>query len=156
MKGNKKVLATLNDLLAGELTAIDQYFIHGHIFEDMGLTKLYEHSIHEMEEEQGHARLIIQRMLFLEGHPDLTKRIPLKVGKSVPEMLKSDLAVEYEVIKNLKAAIALCESVNDYQTRQMLLTQLADSEEDHAYWLEQQLRLIDKMGLENYLQSAAG
>ena len=153
MKGSDKVVAELNHLLAGELTAIDQYFIHSRIYEDMGLTKLYERLDHEREEETDHADQMIKRMLFLEGHPDLATREPLNVGKTVPEMLKNDLDVEYSVIKNLKAAIALCEQEQDYETRAMLVKQLEDSEEDHAYWLEKQLGLIDKIGLQNYLQS---
>lgn len=153
MKGNKKVIDTLNSLLAGELTAIDQYFIHSRIYEDMGLNKLYERLDHEREEETEHADQMIRRMLFLEGIPDLSKRDPLKVGKTVPEMLQNDLDLEYSVIKNLKAAIALCEQEQDYETRAMLVKQLEDSEEDHAYWLEKQLGLIQKIGIQNYLQS---
>lgn len=153
MKGSDKVVAELNHLLAGELTAIDQYFIHSRIYEDMGLNKLYERLDHEREEETDHADQMIKRILFLEGHPDLATREPLNVGKTVPEMLKNDLDVEYSVIKNLKAAIALCEAEQDYETRAMLVKQLEDSEEDHAYWLEKQLGLIDKIGIQNYLQS---
>jgi bacterioferritin len=153
MKGSEKVKAELNKLLAGELTAIDQYFIHSRIYEDMGLDKLYERLDHEREEETDHADQMIKRLLFLEGHPDLATREPLNVGKTVPEMLQNDLDVEYSVIKNLKAAIALCEIEQDYETRAMLVKQLEDSEEDHAYWLEKQLGLIDKIGLQNYLQS---
>ncbi|KZY38071.1 MULTISPECIES: bacterioferritin [unclassified Oleiphilus] len=153
MKGSDKVIAELNHLLAGELTAIDQYFVHSRIYEDMGLDKLYERLDHEREEETDHADQMIKRILFLEGHPDLATREPLNVGKTVSEMLQNDLNVEYSVIKNLKAAIALCESEQDYETRAMLVKQLEDSEEDHAYWLEKQLGLIDKIGLQNYLQS---
>ncbi|KZZ33121.1 bacterioferritin, partial [Oleiphilus sp. HI0085] len=115
--------------------------------------KLYERLDHEREEETDHADQMIKRILFLEGHPDLATREPLNVGKTVSEMLQNDLNVEYSVIKNLKAAIALCESEQDYETRAMLVKQLEDSEEDHAYWLEKQLGLIDKIGLQNYLQS---
>lgn len=153
MKGNEKVIKTLNDLLAGELTAIDQYFAHSRIYEDMGFTKLYERINHEREEETDHADQMIRRILFLEGKPDFTKREPLNIGDTVPQMLKNDLALEYKVIKNLKAAIALCEQEQDFETRAILLGQLEDSEEDHAYWLEKQLGLIEKIGLPNYLQS---
>lgn len=153
MKGNPNVIKTLNHLLAGELTAIDQYFIHSRMYEDMGLHKLYERLDHEREEETGHADQMIKRMLFLEGQPELGQREPLNVGRDVPSMLKNDLALEYSVIKNLKEAIALCEAEQDYETRAMLVKQLEDSEEDHAYWLEKQLGLIDKIGLENYLQA---
>ena len=153
MKGNAKVIQTLNDLLAGELTAIDQYFIHSRIYEDMGLNKLFERLDHEREEETDHADQMIKRILFLEGKPDLSKRDPLNVGDTVTQMLKNDLALEYAVINNLKAAIVVCEQEQDFETRAMLVKQLEDSEEDHAYWLEKQLGLIDKIGLQNYLQS---
>lgn len=153
MKGSSKVIDVLNDLLAGELTAMDQYFVHSRMYDDWGLSKLYERIGHEMEDETGHADAMIKRILFLEGKPNLTKREPLNIGSTVPEMLKSDLDLEYSVVKNLKAAIALCETEQDYETRAMLVKQLEDTEEDHAYWLEKQLGLIDKIGLQNYLQS---
>jgi len=153
MKGNQKVVDTLNSLLAGELTAMDQYFIHSRMYEDWGLNKLYERIAHEMEDETGHADLMIKRILFLEGFPDMVKREPLNVGKTVPEMLKNDLDLEYSVVKNLKAAIAICEEEKDYETRAMLVKQLEDTEEDHTHWLEQQLGLIDKIGIQNYLQA---
>lgn len=153
MKGNQKVVDTLNSLLAGELTAMDQYFIHSRMYEDWGLSKLYERIAHEMEDETGHADLMIKRILFLEGFPDMVKREPLNVGKTVPEMLKNDLELEYSVVKNLKAAIAICEQEKDYETRAMLVKQLEDTEEDHTHWLEQQLGLIDKIGIQNYLQA---
>ena len=132
---------------------MDQYFIHSRMYDDWGLTKLYARIGHEMEDETGHADMLIKRILFLEGTPCLSKRDEIKVGKSVPEMLKSDLALEYEVVRLLKVAIADCEAMHDYETRAMLVTILADTEEDHAYWLEVQLGLIDRIGLENYLQS---
>jgi bacterioferritin len=153
MKGNPKIIILLNNLLAGELAAIDQYFVHSRMYEDMGLNKLYERLDHERQEETDHADQMIKRILFLEGKPDLTKRTPLNIGTTVPEMLKNDLAQEYSVIKNLKDGIALCEAEQDYETRAMLVKQLEDSEEDHAYWLEKQLGLIDKIGIQNYLQS---
>ena len=153
MKGNKKVIDVLNELLAGELTAMDQYFIHSRMYEDLGLSKLYDRIAHEMEDETGHADQMIKRLLFLEGKPNLSKREPLNIGADVPGMLKNDLALEYAVVKDLKAAIALCESEQDYETRAMLVKQLEDTEEDHTYWLEKQLGLIDLIGLHNYLQS---
>jgi len=153
MKGSNKVIDVLNDLLAGELTAMDQYFVHSRMYDDWGLSKLFERIGHEMEDETGHADAMIKRILFLEGKPNLTKRDPLNIGSTVPEMLQSDLDLEYSVVKNLKAAIALCETEQDYETRAMLVKQLEDTEEDHAYWLEKQLGLIDKIGLQNYLQS---
>jgi len=153
MKGKQSVIDVLNSLLAGELTAMDQYFVHSRMYDDWGLSKLYERIGHEMEDETGHADQMIKRILFLEGIPNLAKRDALNIGASVPDMLKSDLDLEYAVVKNLKAAIVLCESEQDYETRAMLVKQLEDTEEDHAYWLEKQLGLIDKIGLQNYLQS---
>ena len=153
MQGKPIVIAELNKLLAGELTAIDQYFIHSRMYQDWGYNKLFERINHESDEEKQHAAWIIERILFLEGTPEMTLREPLNVGKTVPDMLKSDLQLEYSVVKNLKAAIKLCEAEQDYQTREMLEKQLDDTEVDHAYWLEKQLRLIDQIGLQNYLQS---
>jgi bacterioferritin len=156
MKGNKKVLDTLNTLLAGELAAMDQYFIHSRMYQDWGLDKLYERIDHEFDDEKGHAAALIERILFLEGTPDMTQRSGLKIGKDVPQMLKNDLQLEYDVGKALKDAIKLCEAQQDYQSREILEQMLADTEEDHAYWLEKQLGLIDKVGLQNYLQSQMG
>ncbi len=156
MKGDKKIIDILNDLLTGELTAVDQYLIHGEMYADMGLNELAEKSIHESEHERQHARALIQRILFLEGKPDLTKRDALKIGKDVPAMLKADLDLEYKVDGELKKAIAACEKAQDYVSRDMLGVQLEDTEMDHAYYLEKQLRLIDLVGLQNYLQSQMG
>ncbi len=153
MKGNKKVIDSLNRLLAGELTAMDQYFVHSRMYEDWGLNELYEHTNHEMEEETGHASRLIQRILFLEGTPNLAERDPLNIGKDVPAMLKSDLALEYAVIAALKEVIAQCEKAQDYETREILEDLLKDTEEDHTWWLEKQLGLIEKVGIKNYLQS---
>jgi bacterioferritin len=153
MKGDNKILEILNSLLAGELSASDQYLIHGEMYADFGLHHLAEKSLHESEHERLHARALIQRILFLEGTPNLAQRNPLTVGSSVPEMLKADLEVEYHVVGELKKAIAACEKAGDYVTREMLIVQLEDTEMDHAYWLEQQLRLINLVGLENYQQS---
>jgi bacterioferritin len=153
MKGSAKVLEQLQTLLANELAARDQYFAHARMYDDWGLSKLYERIYHEMEEETQHADAIIQRMLFLEGTPDLSQRDALHVGTDVPSMLRNDLKVEYAVAKLLKESIAVCEEERDYQTREILEKLLEDTEVDHAYWLEKQLGLIDKIGLQNYLQS---
>lgn len=153
MKGDQSVIDHLNALLAGELTAVDQYFTHSRMYDNWGLPKLHERIAHEMTEEIDHASRLIARMLFLEGTPDLSKRDPLRIGKDVPEMLKNDLALELQVVTHLKAVIAHCEQVKDYQTREILEAMLADTEEDHTWWLEKQLGLIDKVGLQNYLQS---
>ena len=153
MKGDKKIIDILNDLLAGELTAVDQYLIHGEMYVDMGFQRLGDKALHESEHERQHARALIQRILFLEGRPNLARREALKVGKDVSEMLKADLAVEYKVVGNLKKAMAACEKAQDYVTRDMLGVQLEDTEMDHAYYLEKQLRLIEQVGLQNYKQS---
>ena len=146
----------MNGLLAAELTAMDQYFVHSRMYADWGLVKLHERLAHEFDDEKGHAEALIERILFLEGIPDLSRREPLKVGKDVPSMLENDLALEYSVAGSLKEAISLCEKERDFQTRQVLDKLLEDTEMDHAYWLEQQLGLIERMGLENYLLSQTG
>lgn len=153
MKGSDKVLAQLHKLLRGELAARDQYFTHARMYQDWGLSKLYERINHEMQDETEHAGQLIDRILFLESTPDLSKLDGLNIGTNVPEMLKKDLDYEYKVIADLKEAIAVCEEEQDYQTRDILQQMLADTEEDHTYWLERQLSLIDKIGLPNYLQS---
>ena len=153
MKGNTKVIDALNELLAGELSSMDQYFIHSRMYEDWGYQKLYERIDHESEDEKGHASLLIERILFLGGTPDMVTRAPLNIGKDVPSMLQSDLDLELKVIEDLRTVMALCEQVQDYQTRDMLQVLLSDTENDHTYWLEQQVGLIEKVGLQNYLQS---
>lgn len=153
MKGNQLIIDSLNELLAYELAAMDQYFIHSQMYLDWGLNKLYERINHEFDDEKGHATKLIERMLFLEGTPNMEKRVGYKVGTDVPSMLESDLRVEIEVDTKLKEVIALCEQHEDFVTRDMLVTLLDDTEMDHAYWLEQQLRLIKMLGLPNYLQS---
>lgn len=156
MKGHPTVIAQLQRLLANELTAIDQYFIHSRMYEDWGFAKLYARIAHETDEERQHADALIRRLLFLEATPDMTQRDPLRVGATVPEMLANDLQLEYDVAAALKEAIVCCEQERDFQTREILRRLLEDTEEDHAHWLEQQLGLIDKMGLENYLQAQMG
>lgn len=156
MKGNSKIIASLNGLLHNELAAIDQYFTHSRMYQDWGLDKLYHQLNHEMQEEISHADALIQRILFLEGTPDLTNRRDLLIGGDVPTMLKNDLVLEMEVVAALKGSISLCESENDYQTREILEKLLEDTEEDHVYWLEKQLGLIEKIGLQNYIQSQMG
>jgi bacterioferritin len=153
MKGDKKILGILNDLLAGELSASDQYLIHAEMYADFGLPHLAEKSLHESEHERLHARALIQRILFLEGKPDMIKRPAIQVCNQVQDMLKADLAVEYQVVGELKKAIAACEAAEDFVSREMLVVQLDDTEMDHAYWLEKQLHLISLVGMENYLQS---
>jgi bacterioferritin len=153
MKGHDQVIAYLNELLAGELTAIDQYFIHSRMYENWGYSKLYERIAHEVQDETAHADALIKRILFLEGTPDLSKREPLQVGSHVEAMLKNDLAVELKVVQDLRRVMKFCESVQDYQTREILKVMLEDTEHDHAHWLEQQLGMIEQIGLQNYLQA---
>lgn len=153
MKGDKKVLEHLNALLAGELTAVDQYFVHSRMYANWGLSRLHERVAHEMQDELGHSSRLIERILFLDGTPDLSKRAALKIGRDVPEMLRNDLQLELEVVRHLRAVIAYCETVGDYQTRSILEAMLEDTEEDHTHWLETQLGLIDRVGQQNYVQS---
>ena len=152
MKGHAAVIDYFKLLLEGELAARDQYFVHSRIYEDLGFSKLYERINHEMEEETQHADALLKRILFLEGVPDMTPNA-FTFAQTVVDMLKLDLALEYEVRAALSTGIALCEQHQDYQSRNILLAQLKDTEEDHAYWLEVQLGLIDKVGLQNYLQA---
>jgi bacterioferritin len=156
MKGKKSVISRLNKLLVGELVASDQYFVHSRMYQEWGLHKLFERIDHERQDELEHATLLIRRILFLEGTPDISKRPAPNVGKDVPSMLKNDLDYEIEVIAELKEAIAHCEAEKDFDSRRILLHILEETEQDHTLWLEQQLGLIERMGLQNYLQSAAG
>lgn len=153
MQGDKQVIERLNTLLTGELSAIDQYFIHSRMYENWGFNKLFERIHHEVMDETEHATVLIKRILFLEGTPDMSTREPLHVGATVPDMLANDLALELRVVTALREVMAYCESVHDFQTREILCQMLKDTEEDHAYWLEQQLGMIDKIGLQNYLQA---
>ena len=133
MKGNNNIINALNGLLAYELAAMDQYFIHSEMYADWGLNKLYERIAHEFDDEKGHAKRLIARILFLEGKPDMVTREGLNIGADVPSMLQSDLDVEIAVAKELKNTIKLCEDEKDYVTRQMLVELLDDTEVDHAY-----------------------
>ncbi|MFC3121721.1 bacterioferritin [Agaribacter flavus] len=153
MNGNTNVIKGLNELLGYELAAMDQYFIHSQMYLDWGLTKLYERINHEFDDEKGHATKLIERMLFLGGVPDMQTRTGLEIGTDVEEMLASDLRVEYEVAAKLKEVISICEQAKDFVSRDMLVVLLDDTENDHAHWLEQQLGLIKRIGLQNYTQS---
>ena len=156
MKGSQRVLEHLQKLLNNELAARDQYFAHAEMYRDWGLFKLCERLDHEREEETEHAQALIQRMLFLEATPNLGTPDPLNVGSSVKQMLENDLQVEYTVDAALKEAIKVCEEEQDYDTRRILVKLLDDTEMDHAYFLERQLGLIEKVGLQNYIQSQMG
>jgi len=152
MKGHPDVVDYLNFLLRGELAARDQYFIHSRRYEDQGLMALFHRIDHEMQEETEHADALLRRILFLEGDPDMRPEA-FVAGKTVEEMLQRDLEVEYAVRAHLAKGVALCEKHGDYVSREILLTQLKDTEEDHAHWLEQQLGLIKRLGIELYLTS---
>lgn len=156
MKGNQQVIDGLNKLLAYELTAMDQYFLHARMYHDMGLHKLHERIAHEFDDEKGHAEALIDRILFLEGMPDMVTREDICIGKDVAAMLQADLQVEYDVGAALKDVIKTCEDVQDYETRTVLETLLEDTEVDHTWWLEKQLGLIKLVGLQNYIQSQMG
>ncbi len=155
MKESQKVIDYLNFLLGGELAARDQYFIHAEMYQEWEYNKLYEHMHHEMQHETEHAQAIIRRIMLLGGVPNMTVGA-INVGTDVKSMLQSDLDLEYAVRAHLKEGIAICEQAQDYVTRDMLVMQLEDTEEDHAHWLEKQLRLIEMIGLKNYLQSQVG
>jgi bacterioferritin len=152
MQGDKKVIEYLNKVLVNELTAINQYFLHARMFRNWGLKKLDEYEYHESLDEMKHADRLINRVLFLEGLPNLQQLNKLLIGENVPEALKCDLQLEMVALPLLKEAIGYCESVDDYVTRE-LLEDILESEEEHVDWLETQLGLIDKTGLQNYLQS---
>ena len=153
MQGNQRIIDLLNKQLTLELTSMDQYLAHAELYEDWGIKKLHEQLTHEHEEELGHAKLLIERILFLEGKADTASREPIKVGSNVKEMLEFDLAAEHIVAKSLREIITVCEQEKDYVTRGILEELLVDTETDHIYWLEQHLGLIDKVGLQNYIQS---
>lgn len=155
MKSSQKVIDCLNFLLSGELGARDQYFIHSQMYAEWELGKLHDRIYHEMEDETLHARLLINRIIMLGGTPNMQVG-KINIGTDVPAMLKNDLDLEYTVQEHLKEGIAICEAERDYVTRDMLVRQLEDTEQDHAHWLEKQLRLIELMGLQNYLQSQSG
>jgi bacterioferritin len=156
MKGNQKVVDCLNSLLDNELGSMDQYFTHSRMYEDWGLTKLYMQLDHEMTEETGHADLLVKRILFLEGTPDLTSRTSTNIGTDIPSMMSNDLVLEMKVVYDLRAAIKICEEEHDFVSRDMLELLLSDTESDHVFWLEKQIGLIGKIGLSNYIQSQMG
>ncbi len=144
--------ANLNAFLHNSSIKVGSNSNHSRMYEDWGLTKIFERIDHEMQEEAQHADAIIRRVLFLEGTPNM-QRDDIEIGEDVVSCLKADLKLEYHVREKLAQGIKLCEEKGDYITRDMLRQQMSDTEEDHTYWLEKQLRLIELIGLQNYIQS---
>ena len=151
MKGDEKVIEFLNKALTNELTAINQYWLHYRVLADWGVSKLAEYERHESIDEMKHADVLAERILFLNGLPNFQAIHKLKVGETVEEILKADLAVEMEAIPLLKDAIAHCDEVRDFTTRE-IFERILESEEEHVDFLETQFDMIARMGLENYVQ----
>lgn len=152
MQGDRKVIVYLNVVLRNELAAINQYFLHSRMFKDWGLDGLGDYEFQESVDEMKHADQLIERILFLEGLPNLQDIGKLRIGEHTKEMLECDLALEMEAIPDLREAIEYCESCKDYVSRD-LFDGILGSEEEHVDWLETQLELITKVGIENYQQA---
>ncbi|PZU58420.1 MAG: bacterioferritin [Sphingobium sp.] len=151
MKGDPKVIDFLNEALKNELTAINQYFLHYRMLNHWGISKLAKFEYEESIDEMKHADKLAERILFLDGLPNFQLLGRLKIGETVEEILKADLELEYEALPLLKDAIAHCESVRDYVSRD-LFQKILDSEEEHVDTLETQFEMIERMGIQNYIQ----
>ncbi|MEM8844435.1 MAG: bacterioferritin [Pseudomonadota bacterium] len=151
MKGDTKVIDFLNQTLKNELTAINQYFLHARMYKNWGLHKLGDHEYEESIDEMKHADALIERILFLEGLPNLQALGKLYIGEEPEEVLKCDLKLEMEAIPLLRDAVEYCESVNDYVSRE-LFESILEGEEEHVDWLEEQFERIKRVGTKNYLQ----
>jgi bacterioferritin len=151
MKGDAKVLDYLNEVLKNELTAINQYWLHYRLLDHWGVHKLAEHERHESIDEMKHADLLAERILFLDGLPNFQLLGRLRIGETVEEVLRADLAVEVEAIEVLRNAIQHCEAVRDYVSRDLFM-HILESEEEHVDTLERQFDMIARMGIENYIQ----
>ncbi len=152
MQGDKTVIGHLNKILRNELTAINQYFLHARMLDNWGLEKLGKYEYGESIDEMKHADKLIARILFLEGIPNLQDLGRLRIGENITELLKADLALEMDALPDLRVAIAHCESVQDYVSRE-LLEYILESEEEHIDFIETQLDLIERIGVQNYQQS---
>lgn len=150
MKGNPKVIAVLSEVLKAELTAINQYFLHAEMCENWGYEKLARHTRKESIEEMQHAEKLMERILLLDGTPNMSDYFKINIGANVKAQLQNDLNVEYEAVKRLNKGVATCVDVGDNGSRELLEGILTD-EEEHIDWLEAQLHAIDEMGIENYL-----
>jgi bacterioferritin len=155
MKGDANTIKHLNKVLFNELTAINQYFLHSRMYRNWGFKALAEHEYAESIDEMKHADRLIERILFLEGLPNLQQLGKLLIGESAPEILACDLALEQQAHPDLRAAVAYCETVGDYVSRQ-LFEDILKSEEEHIDWLQTQLGLIETLGATNYLQTKLG
>jgi bacterioferritin len=155
VKGDPKVIAVLNEVLKAELTAINQYFLHAEMCANWGYYRLAGHTRKESIEEMIHAERCIERILYLDGAPNMSDYFKINIGQSVPDQLRNDLQLEYGAVKRLNEGLGICRDAKDDGSRQ-LLTQILAEEEDHIDWLEAQLHSLEEMGIQNYLAQWMG